>query len=310
MCLEGALIMANALKSKIKIISLAILLTACSGYRKPESIESKMARFKQRSINQNQTPKVKASEFYGVKNRAPASTKVTVENTVDYSNKKLYFLTLFNQYESLKKFSKNHSAPKINLCPNFHTSLLKHQVHGVNENSNHLNTHSYNFDQAKLSDPGYASMYPELFLPVTENSLRPRVIDVIGKKNGSGKNYISQAIQIHLSKTYKELTELCEYGSSDNYYAFENLITETVKSSRYKLTSNSDSMSVLLKTTLYFNQALIASLKDHGHQSSGRVPASARKDQSSKFISYVNTRLQVHWVKDYFSHISKRRRSR
>ena len=112
----------------------AFLLASCAG---PENYQQKMARYTPKVIGNNQVPEIRiadfkfASETSKVKGRAPASVvpvaeKNEVEKDGNPTNKKLYFLSLYSQYETLKNYSAEFSGPNINICPNFHTSLLRH----------------------------------------------------------------------------------------------------------------------------------------------------------------------------------------
>jgi hypothetical protein len=67
------------------------------------------------------------------------------------------------------------------------------------------------------------------------------------------------AFKLHLEKTLEEIKELCENGSGENYYAFENLITHMRANKEYH--RSKEAMESLLKITLFSNLALISALE-------------------------------------------------
>ena len=86
-------------------IILMIFITSCaSHYRRPESIQEKMARFKAREGGINKVPDYYSPIGSMLKShgRSPASRKPKSDLSLNYNNKKLYFLTLYGQYTTLQ----------------------------------------------------------------------------------------------------------------------------------------------------------------------------------------------------------------
>lgn len=280
-------------------ISGSILLVAsCSGI---ESFQKKMERYSARSTDAITVPEIKApnisfSPITAKSKRGPASI---VQSSEAITNKKLYFLSLYAQYESLKNITNNSNASSLSLCPSFHTGLVtyqeKHQAPVPSFEK------KYSYDQAELNNEKYINNHPELFLPVEKAGVTPRVIDIYrgmkGQISSSAASEIMQnAVNIHLAKTYTELRELCDYGASSNYYIYENLITH-IKNTSFK--ASTDNMNILLKTTLFSNRALITSLGKDKPVSTGRSIASEKSNVP--YTEDVVARLNVPWSNEYYS---------
>ena len=288
--------------SKVQFTSLSLaLLTSCgSNYKRPESIEDKMARYKTHQTNQNIVPEIPLiSENMNIQvaSRGPASVRGNWDNVeVPASNKKLYFLTLFEQYQSLKKYSGEQKAPELNHCPSFHTAWLDYKDAYASPTPK-IKT-SYENRYKNYSEQTVA-FYPELALPLSSDSPTPRVVDLIKSEKSNVNEMVNKGISIHLQKTYSELKELCNTGFSENYYTYENLTTHIQRKGR-SFGPGGKSMGVLLKTTLFSNMALINSLGE----SRGRGPASAGQSQYDK---KVMKKLNVKWAKGYFQAVKRLR---
>ena len=219
----------NTKSLSLALTTVSLLAISCSsGFKRPESIADKMVRFKAKNIGQNFTPSYQVADVqFQSKRRGRAPASVIKSNTgkKNISNKRLYFLSLHNQYQQLKQYVGTDSAPTLSICPRFHTSLLKYKdTYGSTPYQSKVYTSKYTKDQ--LVDKNYSAKYPELYLPVTKDAVTPTVMDILAKNSKKQvENVVQNALQIHLSKTYNELKELCEFGSSDNYYVYENLLT-------------------------------------------------------------------------------------
>ncbi len=297
-------------------LSAAFLLASCAG---PENYQQKMARYTPKVIGNNQVPEIRiadfkfASETSKVKGRAPASVvpvaeKNEVEKDGNPTNKKLYFLSLYSQYETLKNYSAEFSGPNINICPNFHTSLLRHSEKEANS-PNAFHAKKFSYETNKFSEASYVAGHPELLLPLSKEEVTPKVVDIIKSANGQMTDFainelVHKALDIHLSKTYSEIRELCEYGVSDNYYVYENLITH-IKNNKFE--ADAGNMNILLKTTLFSNIALMTSLETHTAATiPGRSIASISGEvKKVPYVSEVMARLNVTWANQYFDYIKE-----
>ena len=138
-------------------------------------------------------------------------------------------MTLNEQYLQLGSLLKLESKLK-NKCPHFHALNLKvvkkHIHHELKETSEIPGQSHY---KNALNFPAF---YPELSLPLDERKLTPTVYEKAKaqKDNFNFKDSLTRALKIHHRKTASELVELCETGTSDNYFIFENLNSMTNKS--------------------------------------------------------------------------------
>jgi hypothetical protein len=283
-------------------LTATLIFTSCSTYQRPESLESKIARFMPEKARINETPDIAVLD-YSTKSRGrgPASVTgndYTLKPQSKHTDKRLYFLSLYNQYSTLAAYSKVE-APQINVCPNFHTSVVSYsETHGyVKSGIQELNTSAYK-DSAKWSDK-YAAIYPELSLPVSKHNKYPRVVDVLKtEKYNKVKPTVQKAIDAHVSKIHDELVTLCENGSSDNYYTFANLNTYIKKQSSYK--ANKKNLKTLMTSPIFANMVLIDSIKT---KTRSRGIASVTPNYSDEVIY----RFNVPWIKGYMKHLKKQR---
>jgi hypothetical protein len=291
----------------------AILASACAG---PESYQSKMSRYTPKQYGINQVPDITSSGFqFSQKSRGPASREsaTSVEQSLSdeatMSNKKLYFLTLFGQYESMKKFAAEFDAPVVNICPHFHTSLIEHNGRkgkGPMSRIPMRDTKKFAYDKTQWGNPDYVAAHPELSLPLAKEETTPRVIDIFRSQastmtDAKMDEMVHTALDIHLSKTYAEIRELCEQGVSDNYYIYENLITHIKNSSFGPQEKN---MNTLLKTTVFSNIALVTALeKIQVTPMRSIASVEAKKDTSVPYSNELMTRLNVEWAHEYYDHL-------
>ncbi|WP_127717436.1 hypothetical protein [Halobacteriovorax sp. HLS] len=296
-------------KFSISVISVATTLsciTACSSgysYRRPESIDEKINRYQSRNQNGNQVPNINVGDYKFDRHhkRGPASVSTRAsqkdEGLNQYNNKRLYFLTLLSQYQEFSKYSTSDSAQAINHCPNFHTSYLNYK----DANSMDVTKVSYKVpfpDLSLLEDDSKVANFPEFFLPMSSTSTQPRVIDILRNSKKSSQEVlasIQEAINIHVKKTSSEIRELCDTGSSANYYTYENLITY-IKTKK-KLGPNKEGMQILYKTTLFSNMAIEKSFKKYQKEKSRGIASFAKK---ASYDNEVIKRLEVPWAIEYF----------
>ncbi|TDJ08832.1 MAG: hypothetical protein E2O68_01365 [Deltaproteobacteria bacterium] len=284
-------------------LKLLILLTliSCSSrnYRRPESFRQTMGRTDATHIDRNLVPRsVARSMNYRAMSRKPASVG-DIKKMVNYSNQTLYFLTLASQFRQMRAFTHN-PVPEVKHCPKFHTVFLNlkestpldAKVGGLKIKIS---------DLKDLKNETYLANHPEVYLPLSDDDLKPSVADEI-RKQGIEKatELVRKAMFIHEKKMLSELLELCDRGISDNYFAYRNLITYTLNFDR-KFDPSKKNMEILLKTTLFYNMLLIKSLNAQSI-APGRHPASIQKE--NHLNEHVLYRLKVDWADDYFKEIS------
>lgn len=303
---------------KNTLVLMTVTLSVLASCSSPESYQTKMSRYTPKQYGINQVPEITTNGFqFALKknSRLPASSdkatsiETTQSDEATLSNKKLYFLTLFGQYESMNKYASEFNAPAVSICPHFHNSLLEHNDRrpaGIASRVPAKNTKKFTYDVSKFNDAEYVSAHPELSLPLAKNEVTPKVIDIFrsegAKINDSKMNeLVHTALDIHLSKTYSEIRELCEYGVSDNYYIYENMITH-IKNTNFAPAENN--MNTLLKTTVFSNIALVTALNKVQPQAMRSIASvEVKKDPSTPYANEVMTRLNVEWAREYYDHL-------
>ncbi len=318
-----------AKKLDLLVIATIVITVSCSGLKRPESISEKMARYQPKDTLNNNVPDLQVFQDSNIfkqqtkgANRGPASVTTSNDNSrssdddLSYSNKRLYFLTLLSEYKALSSFSLQ-KAPPINMCPNFHNSLLdyneQHRMETTPVNTKFLRWETYSkmfMTTGPQELEKLVALYPELALPMKKESDRPRVADII-KKEESKKLFtsvIGEAIDLHLLKLHQELKELCEIGSSDNYFIFENLYTYIKQHQNF--TSSPANLKILFKTTIFSNLAIIDSIehatinsKNEAERSVASTASTKNKIFDDKYLLELVNRLDVPWSYAYLDNL-------
>ncbi len=247
----------------------------------PESFNEKMARYVPRAQQHNKVPHV-AIRKEVLKQRRPASIKKKKDQNVSLNNKSLYFITLYDQYKKLLPFT-NKDYSDIKVCPQFHSLLVQKP---------HLFKKKITKRKWSISDIDNKSDHPIWNLPLQQNSLTPTVSQEVAVGASLFKT-AQKAVNIHTEKTFNELSELCEYGLSDNYYIFENLVGHLSKEMN-KINPQED-LRIMIKTSLYFNMILIKTL--HRSESKGRSISSVKED--GIYQGEVMQRTGSNWAEAY-----------
>jgi len=282
------------------LLSLATLLVACSHYQKPESFSDKMNRFQAKNLGENVVPQFPVLTYKNqtkTKGRAPASTPIENEKQEEryqtYSPKGLYFLSLYWQFREFKNYSsENLEAPKS--CPHFHTALLNNQIQLGNDKKtpkSFKNIEHMAWDKADTLNSN-----PEFFLPTESYKSTPTAFDQIIKNPKDAAKITQAAINLHAQKMKSELNELCEYGTSDNYYAFESLITYA--KDQKGLNSTSENIQSMFKTTILSNYALLNSMQE---KNTGRAPSSVGSIEQKNLLTKILKNLNASWFNEYLT---------
>lgn len=223
-----------------------------------------------------------------------------------FSNRKIYFLALLSQYYELKSLGKIES-PEVTICPSFHTDVVNN-VQIIKKSTKHTLDFSqlkYDFSKVISKEADYLSLYPELSLPLTSDHSHPAVADGINEKtSGKFPEFFKTGYSVHVAKTYKELSDLCEKGQTDNYYVFENLMTYFKSHPDFK--DDSKAMKAILKSTIFANMALIKSLNMQIEQER-KVASLENKVDYNSFEEEILSRLEASWVRNYFETMKMRR---
>jgi len=285
--------------TKLLLITLIISSYSCSTYRPPEAFEAKMNRFSANSEEKNIVPELYTQPLLLEKGRAPASINPNKYKPLNYSNKILYFMGLHGQYNAMRTYA-SASTPIVKSCPHFHSTLLgeknkKDTVEFISPKGAEIKKISNLYRNAK-NNPG---LFPELHLPMEKNNLKNTIFSNIknDKKIEEIPYQIQTAINLHLEKTYGELSELCSTGTSANYFIYENL-TRLQKSKKFD--KNEQTLKAFFKTTVISNMAILSSLQDWKQH---------EKTPELNQISFeLIKRLNGTWVGMYLSKLVQERR--
>lgn len=285
-------------RNTLPILSMTLLVSCSSSYyRQPETIEAKMERFSPREVNVNPVPTLHAYvPKLNKRARIPASTKETSALS-KYSNRRLYFLSLYSQYLDLVSYSSSDAHSELKICPGFHSSLVETNPSKFHRTERKVDEKWYSTVKTHLSSNDVLKTYPELSLPIVADADFPIVYDVI-KDTTKEKaiKVVNTAIDLHITKTHRELLELCETGTSSNYYSYENFITSIEGPNSFR--ANQTNANSLFKTTLISNTVLLNSL-EKTTKTRGRGIASTPKP--NEFLYEALHRIQAPWVKGYIA---------
>lgn len=249
---------------KLSISLSLILLASCAGhYRRPESIESKMARYESKKESINKIPEYKEQRITtGARN--PASSEAEGE-ALSLSNLSIYFMALHDQYQAMSSLYPEYKE-SLKVCPTFHQELT--------------NKNSSNYQYERVS-------YQDL---LNDNFIKTFISDDT-KNVDNFKNSMKQ----YMTSTHKELVQLCETGASDNYYIFENLIT--INQSPRKLKKDVEGLNTLYKVSVFYNEALLKKIS-----TKSKMKTKTRSIASSTEVrSYENealVRMKANWAND------------
>lgn len=197
------------------------------------------------------------------------------------SNKQVYFFALYHQFLKYKTLTK--ANVNLKSCPQFHHDLLT-QVQSVVQTSFMGPAGLKNFFQSSRAKV----YYPELNLPI------PGEKRVLGDSSQyEFKSNFKAAIKDQMQKTLVELDELCDKGSSDNYYVYENFIRHLKANPRFY--EQKESFKTLATIPVVTNMILIKSL--------------AKKEVVSSFEREALSRVKGSWVFGYMRGIKNSRKA-
>jgi hypothetical protein len=322
----------------MKILSsftLLILLSGCAQNafraRVPETQEEKIARYQSRNIKhnpplsmsfsdqswtilqQNVSPQKKGQRGPASVEATNAISKKKKKSTVfeEVTPRRLYFLSLFHQLRLLQEHSQAGQSELLSRsCPAFHSTLVDYKKwfspkqKKWNPTFAHWPTYNFKDGQMDLA----SALFPELVLPTSELNKGPTIWSELhqkikpemsaNEKEMIFKNVLEAALSQWQIRIDNEVKELCEFGHSDNYYAFENLVT-TIK--ERPETDQKKSLSALFKITILQNQAIMASLSDQHKRHAKRSVANVSIIRTEEELTRdILSRLHAEWAENYF----------
>ena len=226
--------------------------------------------------------KYKKPQFY-IKKYKPSKVKrslASFEGEIRISNKKAYFLSLWRQYKILQKMTDSHDS--ISSCPQFHNDILGFKKE--------LKVSSKSKVDLGLSDKFINSSnihsYPVLSLPYKDTDL----YSYLNQTNSWSRadDIAIDAISEYRINLKEEVNTLCEFGNSNEYYIYENLISYYRNNEEF----------------IYSTAALPSVLKV-GPVSNLLLINSILTDTSiSPFESKLLKKMNVSWFKNYLYEVS------
>lgn len=189
--------------------------------------------------------------------RVPASTEDLAD---EKSPRRIYFSALYHQYLTLGNHLGKDSD--ISFCPQFHHDKLETDA-GVKPKVSL-------YSSAHIDEEG-REYFPELAF----------------SKDFSLRDYHGEM--------KSEIEILCEEGTSDNYYKFDNLVTHY--SNKPSFHKDPKAMASVLKIPVFANFYLVKMLEIPGLN----IPSNEEK----RFIQLTRT----HWFENYVSEASRMRNS-
>ena len=222
-----------------------------------------------------------------LKGRFPASTQ-TFDQFKNTKNKELYFMATYAQYNEYLKLGFFPKKP-LKYCPHLHETFLNIKKTPSVHLSSDKTLASYNINSVN-EGPG---LFPELHLPIELNSPHPNVLDSWRETKGPTPP-LKQGINIAIQKLENELHELCETGSSDNYFIVENLVSYMGRSNS---SDREKTIKRLLKTSLFVNFSIINALAKRNKLSVDK--------QYGIYHTELLQRLNTSWAIVYFQRLNE-----
>ncbi|MCY4643033.1 MAG: hypothetical protein OXB88_00280 [Bacteriovoracales bacterium] len=221
-----------------------------------------------------------------------------------FSNKKVYFSTLFNQFQKFKLLADDYSKD-IQFCPSFHSLFLELKE----ERSSFSERVSKGYGGAKVQKILFSrpkkevlALFPEMVLPLDDRGegKSKSVYRMALEKKASNIQLhalLRQGIKVHAQKTLGELERLCHAGHGDSYFVFENLTLYMNRKRDFK--NDSKALLSLLKTTVFANHFLLWALGFRPGQEGGSFSRGVEEE--------MILRLRADWSHQYLFQLGKRR---
>jgi hypothetical protein len=266
---------------RILTISTLTLLASCGSYQL-NSIDG----VERVSINQESYAK---PQFY-VKKYKPSKASRSIasaQDGLDISNKKAYFLSLYKQHVEFSQIA--DVSHKINSCPQFHNDLLTYEDELSNKQISKTNL---DFREV-LIDKSKVTSYPVLSLPYKNTDLYSYIED--NNKWDQSEQIALSAIKSYTSGIRKEIETMCEFGNSNDYYIFENMISYYRNNQDFIYSFQA--LPSVLKVSPIANIFLLESLKTNS-------------EKVSVFEDKLLNKMNIPWFKNYLYEVSLMRNNK
>lgn len=202
--------------------------------------------------------------------RAPASFEQE-----KFSNKEVYFLGLWQQKKKMENLLGKVSN---NVCPAFHNLLLETEDDRSIQSSNISLNRNWN----KIFESQNPIANPVMVL---RSSGGDDLISVYRSNGSIQSDEVVEALEEFYENSQSEVEQLCDTGSSEGYYVFQNMVEYYSNPSFMK---SEKALKALLKITPVANYYVLKSLAS----SNGFVKA-------DKFESLALKKLNASWFNNY-----------
>ena len=198
------------------------------------------------------------------------------------SNRQVYFLSMYKQYEALAKIVDVKN--ELSSCPSFHDTILEHKAQFSSGPSAY--TSKVDFKLAR-DNKTMLPLYPVLALPVSDSE------DLYTKLVENDWKDSDKYLEVSLNKLYQssldEVSELCDKGISDGYYSFENIVTYFKSEKDFSGTVYG--LKAMLKVPALANMLVLDNLSSVNYHFSKRNVFDTwllKRSNASWFESYLN----------------------
>lgn len=290
------------MKIKTSLLLCILAFTSCSQIVLDSDIKA-VVRVTKGATSSSGMPNFYINEEYKPKNymsttevkKSPQRSIASVseeskESVKDLSGKQVYFLSLYTQYLKMKNLLGKTGAEKF-ICPRFHNEILdyKSDLKILLSSVSQFKRKNYS---SVINSPKELPFYPELSMPLSKGN-KYNVYEYTKNMNTEMVQYFVRiAFEEHFLKNKNEIEELCEYGYSDNYYSYLNLINYF--KSHPEFSSKIGSLKAVLKVPIFANAHLLNSLYV-GENYEDANSLTYMKKFDHKILEIFN----LSWVKEY-----------
>jgi hypothetical protein len=222
--------------------------------------------------------------------RMIASVTKTSAKLRKLSNRQIYFLTMYKQYNQLGSILGQDSTQKS--CPSFHNVILEHQEALTVAPTKYTSKMSL----AHLRGvPKLVSAYPVMALPYSNSE------DLYSKLKSNnfahGQEYLEDALNKYYKSQEKEISKLCDQGVSPGYYIYENLVTYFESDKSFH--STKAGLKALLKVPVLANMVILDNLKQESYA----------LNKGNKLENWLLERSNTSWFKNFIYELNENRNS-
>ena len=257
------------MKNSFIVLIVSVILVSCAHQKQYDGTH----RLSDMDLSNNLPNYILPTELFD-KGRSIASVSTNKPTDAPkVSLKNLYFNAMLGQY---RQFTAFYNARTINSCPAFHNDFIQ-QTFKIDD------SRVVNISSIKFQKPEYE---PLLVLKLNN------VESLIDYYNKNGVNDIDLALKSalvkHAEMIKSEVVELCETGTSENYYRFHNFY----RSEKYTHLSNKSYLKGLLKIPVFSNMLLLEDLFQksgiHYKKDSYTSMILDYSNRKELFLSYLN----------------------